>query len=178
MLLKEIKELVLLGHDRLEPAKHGLLAPGIDMASLAASPTRSTRAGSIVSRYSAPSPPSRREINRCTLWNPTHGLTMLDRTENLAALAENWLMQFELALARPSEGLLQALFHPDSYWRDVLALTWDIGTVKGADAIVSGLRARAGGATGFRLGPDRTPPRHVTRAGTPAIEAIFQFETT
>ena len=41
MLLKEVKELVLLGHDRLEPAKHGLLAPGIDTASLAVRPTRS-----------------------------------------------------------------------------------------------------------------------------------------
>ena len=29
----------------------------------------------------------------------------------------------------------------------------------------------------FRIDPDRTAPRHVTRAGTSAIEAIFRFET-
>ena len=63
---------------------------------------------------------------------------MLDRTENLAALAENWLVQFEQALAQAGDSLLKALFHSESYWRDVLALTWDIRTVKGADEIVRG----------------------------------------
>ena len=33
------------------------------------------------------------------------------------------------------------------------------------------------GASGFALAPNRTAPRQVTRAGTPAIEAIFRFET-
>ncbi len=103
---------------------------------------------------------------------------MLDRTENLAALAENWLAQFEGALTQPDDGLLKNLFHPDSYWRDVLALTWDIRTIKGADAIVSALKGHAAaGASSFRIDPDRTPPRRVTRAGTAAIEAIVRFET-
>ena len=31
--------------------------------------------------------------------------------------------------------------------------------------------------SGFRLDPQRTAPRQVTRAGTRAIEAIFCFET-
>lgn len=102
---------------------------------------------------------------------------MLDRTENVAALVENWLARFERALAQPADGLT-ALFHPDSYWRDALALTWDIRTIKGADAIVRALKAHAdAGATAFRIDPDRTAPRRVTRAGTPAIEAIFRFET-
>ena len=102
---------------------------------------------------------------------------MLDRTENVAALVENWLARFERALAQPADSL-KALFHPDSYWRDALALTWDIRTIKGADAIVRALKAHAGAdATAFRIDPDRTAPRRVTRAGTPAIEAIFRFET-
>ncbi len=33
------------------------------------------------------------------------------------------------------------LFHADSYWRDVLALTWHIVTVNGADAIREELKA-------------------------------------
>jgi hypothetical protein len=71
------------------------------------------------------------------------------------------------------------LFHPDSHWRDVLALTWRIRTVNGLDAILRELRAHAGRAhpTGFRMDPQRTAPRYVTRAGTNAIEAIFKFET-
>jgi putative flavoprotein involved in K+ transport len=105
---------------------------------------------------------------------------MLDKTKDIATDVEAWLAQFERALAKPADGLLETLFHPDSHWRDVLALTWDLRTIDGADAILSELRAHAGEArpAGFRIDPQRTPPRNVTRAGTDAIEAIFKFETT
>ncbi len=75
---------------------------------------------------------------------------------------------------------MAALFHADSHWRDVLALTWQIDTVSGRDAVVRELTAHAdrAGPTSFALDPGRTPPRQVTRAGTKAIEAIFKFETT
>ena len=103
---------------------------------------------------------------------------MLDRTENLVAVVEDWLAQFERALGQSGSAALRSLFLADSYWRDVLALTWDIRTIKGADAIVSELNKHArAGAGNFRVDPDRTPPRRVTRAGTSAIEAIFSFET-
>jgi cation diffusion facilitator CzcD-associated flavoprotein CzcO len=104
---------------------------------------------------------------------------MLDRTEDLAALVENWLAQFERALADGDGAALQSLFHIDGHWRDILALTWDIRTVSGADAIVGALKAHVGraGPTGLRLASQRTAPRQVTRAGTRAIEAFFQFET-
>ena len=46
---------------------------------------------------------------------------MLDRTDDSSVAADNWLAQFEEALAKPDHGLLKTLFHPDSYWRDVLA---------------------------------------------------------
>jgi cation diffusion facilitator CzcD-associated flavoprotein CzcO len=104
---------------------------------------------------------------------------MLARTETIATIADHWLAQFERALAEPDDVLLKTLFHPDSYWRDVLALTWHIRTVNGLDAIFRELKAHVGRAnpTGFRTDPPRTAPRHVTRAGTNAIEAIFRFET-
>jgi cation diffusion facilitator CzcD-associated flavoprotein CzcO len=75
--------------------------------------------------------------------------------------------------------LLKALFHPDSHWRDVLALTWRIKTISGLHSILSELKAGACQAcpTAFRIDPDRTAPRLVTRAGTQTIEAIFSFET-
>ena len=77
-------------------------------------------------------------------------------------LADDWLAQFERALAEPGTAALGALFHPDSHWRDLLALTWTIATVDGRDAIAEALKAQAGRAkpSGFRIDPDRTAPRH------------------
>ncbi len=100
-------------------------------------------------------------------------------TESAATATEGWLAQFERALAEPDDVLLKMLFHADSYWRDILALTWHIKTVEGSDAILSELKAHAGRArpAGFRTAPNRTAPRHVTRAGRNALEAIFRFET-
>ncbi len=104
---------------------------------------------------------------------------MLDRTENIATAAENWLTQFEDALTAPDDRLLTTLFHADSYWRDVLALSWNIQTINGATGILKELKARAPrmAPSGFAVDPDRRAPRQVMRAGTNAIEAIFKFET-
>ena len=109
---------------------------------------------------------------------------MLDRTDDISIATENWLTQFESALvengpATSGATLLTSLFHADSYWRDVLALSWNIQTVNGADAILQELRihARSAAPAGFIVDPDRAPPRKVMRAGTLAIEAIFKFET-
>ena len=104
---------------------------------------------------------------------------MLSKMETIVTAAENWLAQFERALAQPDDVLLETLLCADSHWRDVLALTWNIKTVSGGDAIVRELKAHVGRVqpTSFRIDPDRTAPRRVTRAGTNAIEAIFTFET-
>jgi cation diffusion facilitator CzcD-associated flavoprotein CzcO len=104
---------------------------------------------------------------------------MLVRTETIATIVENWLAQFERALAHPRDALLRTLFHLDSHWRDVLALSWDIKTVSGLDAILKELKADADRArpTKFGADPCRAAPRHATRAGTKVIEAIFRFET-
>ena len=61
----------------------------------------------------------------------------------------------------------------------MLALSWNIQTINGADAILKELKAQAGRAApaGFAIDPDRAAPRQVMRAGTNAIEAIFKFET-
>lgn len=105
---------------------------------------------------------------------------MLDRTEDISIATENWLAQFESALASSDDSLLKTLFHPDSYWRDALALSWNLQTVNGADAILRELKAHAGRAapSHFKIDPDRAAPRRVTRAGTNSIESIFKFETT
>ena len=104
---------------------------------------------------------------------------MLPSTETFATIVDQWLAAFETSLASPLPASLAALFHRDSHWRDLLALSWDIRTVSGLPAIAGELRACAGHSrpSAFRLDTNRTPPRHVTRAGTEAIEAIFSFET-
>ena len=105
---------------------------------------------------------------------------MLDKTDDIAVAAESWLARFESALAGDDRALLKALFHPDSYWRDVLALSWKLQTLNGAEAILEELPAlaRRAGPKNFRIDPDRAAPRRVTRAGTNSIEAIFRFETS
>jgi thioredoxin reductase len=102
---------------------------------------------------------------------------MLDRTDDSSVAADNWLAQFEEALGKPDAALLKTLFHPDSYWRDVLALSWNIQTLNGAPAILDGLKARVNAPRGLAIAPHRAAPRWVTRAGTNTIEAIFNFET-
>ena len=105
---------------------------------------------------------------------------MLDKTaDDISVSAETWLAQFEAALADGDDGALRGLFLADSYWRDVLALSWKLQTLNGADAILKELPALARRAepTNFRIDPDRAAPRRVTRAGTASIEAIFKFET-
>jgi len=104
---------------------------------------------------------------------------MLDRTDDIAIATESWLAQFESAIAEPDGTGLKALFHPSSYWRDLLALSWNIQTINGADSILSELKVHAGRTSprSFRIDPDRAAPRKVMRAGTHAIEAIFKFET-
>jgi cation diffusion facilitator CzcD-associated flavoprotein CzcO len=99
--------------------------------------------------------------------------------ENLAAIAAGWLARLEAALGRGDEAALRGLFHADSHWRDVLALTWRIGTVSGRDAVMAALKKHGeeARAARFELAAGRTPPRHATRAGTKCIEAIFRFET-
>jgi len=90
-----------------------------------------------------------------------------------------WLAKFEKALSASDESALAALFRPDAHWRDLVALTWQVKTVSGSPSIIKEIsgHGRAAGARGFEVDPRRTPPRHVTRAGTKAIEAIFRFET-
>ncbi|HEY1289519.1 MAG TPA: NAD(P)/FAD-dependent oxidoreductase [Burkholderiales bacterium] len=104
---------------------------------------------------------------------------MLAGTETLATIANHWFARFEHALSQPDARSLASLFRRDSHWRDALALTWRIGTVSGDEAIAAALQehARRARPSGFRTDPERTAPRHVTRAGTKCVEVIYKFET-
>jgi hypothetical protein len=96
-----------------------------------------------------------------------------------ATVTARWLAELERALRAPGRGSLESLFLPDSHWRDLLALTWQVKTTSGAGSILGELKRRAAeaGAGGFEIDSGCTPPRQVVRAGTNVIEAIFRFET-
>lgn len=101
-------------------------------------------------------------------------------TENASRHVDRWLDQLERAISAAGSGeRLTALFHADSHWRDVLALTWDIRTANGLEAISRTLPAGVAQARprGFKRDDQRTPPRVVTRSGARCIEAFFSFQT-
>ena len=104
---------------------------------------------------------------------------MLDKTDDISVVAENWLAQFETALTEADDAALKDLFHPDSYWRDAVALSWTLQTINGRDAILATLKAQAGAEkpSGFVIAPGRAAPRKVMRAGTDCVETIFNFDT-
>ena len=105
---------------------------------------------------------------------------MLDRTKDISVAAQAWLDEFAGALGKPeSAAALDRLFLAESFWRDVLALSWNLQTLAGRSAIAQALATLASRAAPahFKIAPNRAPPRWVTRAGTSNIEAIFNFET-
>jgi len=99
--------------------------------------------------------------------------------DSISDITACWLAQFERVLSAGDWLAVKALFHHECHWRDILALSWDIQTVSGAEQIVALLQSHVGRArpSGFKIDSERTQPRQVTRAGSDAIEAIFTFET-
>ncbi len=57
------------------------------------------------------------------------------------AQMESWLSAFETALSRNDISAVLTMFHPDCYWRDLLAFTWNIKTMEGLPAIKDMLEA-------------------------------------
>jgi cation diffusion facilitator CzcD-associated flavoprotein CzcO len=88
-----------------------------------------------------------------------------------------WLDSFATALDARATDLVE-LFVAESYWRDVLAFTWDLRTFYGAEALARALEdcVEVTAPRVFELS-DSVPPRYVVRAGRPVLEAFFTFET-
>ena len=93
--------------------------------------------------------------------------------------AQSWLERFETTLQSQDAGAAADLFLADGLWRDVLAFTWTLQTMAGRPSIEATLRQTLARTQpkNFRIPATRTPPRWVIRAGTQALEAIFEFET-
>ena len=86
--------------------------------------------------------------------------------------ATAWLQDFGAALATGQPAQASALFDTDSYWRDLVAFTWNIRTQEGPAAIADMLAARAAdtAASNFTLEGEATEADGV-------VDAWFTFET-
>ncbi|MET3912275.1 cation diffusion facilitator CzcD-associated flavoprotein CzcO [Bradyrhizobium sp. S3.3.6] len=104
---------------------------------------------------------------------------MLDKTKDISVSAQAWLDEFERTLARSDRAALDRMFVAECFWRDVLALSWNLQTIAGRDNVARALTGLAPNAapSNLRIATNRAAPRWVTRAGTNNIEAIFNFET-
>jgi len=98
-------------------------------------------------------------------------------TRSPCAMAETWADAFNTAVT--NDGDLASLFAEDCHWRDLIALTWSLRVLSGAENIVPGLAGAATkeGFRNFRVDDIKTPPQWVERAGKRCVEAIARFQT-
>ena len=59
--------------------------------------------------------------------------------------ASRWLAQFGSAVAAPDTAGAAALFHDESYWRDLVSFTWNVKTMEGAGRLLVTLEFQHGG---------------------------------
>ena len=89
-----------------------------------------------------------------------------------------WLAQFSHAMESRSTDKVVATLTGDCYWRDLLALTWDLGTYHGANRIKQMLdkHLHVGAPSAFTL-VDEFGPRAVSGDTSTVIEGFYTFET-
>lgn len=85
---------------------------------------------------------------------------------------ETWLSAFEAALAARDIDRATGLFATDSFWRDLVAFTWNLKTVEGRDQIAAMLGDRLGDTdpSGFRTSEPATEDGGV-------VSAFIEFDT-
>jgi cation diffusion facilitator CzcD-associated flavoprotein CzcO len=93
-------------------------------------------------------------------------------------LAQSWLERLERAFEQDDLGALDDLVLTDGWWRDLLALTWDLRSAKGPENIRQMLTSRPGGTfTNARLDPGEAPSLVESGSGMSWVQAMFRFDT-
>ena len=64
---------------------------------------------------------------------------------SVAAEIDQWLTRFDQALTSGDPAGAAELFAPESYWRDLVAFTWNIKTVEGRPGVKDMLEHTLGG---------------------------------
>ncbi|MFK7732546.1 MAG: flavin-containing monooxygenase [Pseudomonadales bacterium] len=97
-----------------------------------------------------------------------------------ATFVEQWLASFEASITSANQTEVAALFQSDCHWRDLLALSWNIETTSGLDAVAESLCLCAARLSpySFHIDLDATAPRITQRGGKKGVlEAVFGFHT-
>ena len=71
---------------------------------------------------------------------------MTDTAVSPSAAVDQWLAGFDEALTAGDPAAAARLFLEDSYWRDLVAFTWNIKTVEGRDGVEAMLGETLAGA--------------------------------
>ncbi|GAA2566269.1 flavin-containing monooxygenase [Pseudonocardia hydrocarbonoxydans] len=87
----------------------------------------------------------------------------IDRTD-AAVRVDEWLGAFQDALTAGDADAAAALFGEGSFWRDLVAFTWNITTVEGPEGVADLLRNTDAGATDFRTTEEPAEADGVTTA--------------
>ncbi|WP_068163535.1 NAD(P)/FAD-dependent oxidoreductase [Rhodococcus phenolicus] len=95
-----------------------------------------------------------------------------DRAVDPQRRVDEWLRDFETALAARDVDAAAGMFATDSFWRDLVAFTWNLKTVEGRDGVATMLHERL----------DDTDPRGFRTTETPTedggvVSAWIAFET-
>jgi len=100
-------------------------------------------------------------------------------TVPIADKAQAWLGALEQALSAGSRHGFDELFLEESYWRDMVALTWDTCQFWGRQAVREAMveHAASAGIANLRLDVERSAPRMAEFVGEPFVEIFFAFDT-
>ncbi|WP_336791947.1 NAD(P)/FAD-dependent oxidoreductase [Gordonia malaquae] len=88
------------------------------------------------------------------------------------ARMDAWLAKFNNALAANDPQAVASLFVSDSYWRDLVAFTWNLKTVEGPDQIAEMLAERLAETAPRGFAPSEAPSE-----SDGVVEAFIEFET-
>ncbi|MCW2889876.1 MAG: hypothetical protein JWL58_6738, partial [Streptosporangiaceae bacterium] len=90
-----------------------------------------------------------------------------------------WLADFAGSMESADVKGVTRLVTDDCWWRDLLALTWDLGTFRGPDEVAAMLTTHLHrAALGAVSAVTEYAPRHQTpETGEPWVEGFFTFET-
>ena len=91
----------------------------------------------------------------------------------------DWTDALLTAARAGDEGAIAGLFLADSWWRDLLTVTWDLRSFHGRDAIAAAMVAHGAGATLLRLEPraDEPPTLDASSPLGASVEAFLLVQT-
>jgi len=105
-----------------------------------------------------------------------------DDTADLVGVVDHWLLEFTDAVNRRVPAAIGNLFLTDSWWRDLLSMSWDFRALHGVDAIAGLLAGLPNDQryTALRRSystPPRLLPPDPHSDGTDTLQAFLDFET-